>query len=212
MYAIWNEMGMFNVTEQRLVDQKNNILKRKWLSDLELEEIQRNIKDIGHGEVELESNEDEGLFLEFVHEGQHMFMKECEVVLEDCMVSNVEEERSNFLVMKMNMQTFYQKMRNGLSNETRERLPLLWGIEKHRLLEATRKVDEVMNKIEVGNITELNDLVYAGAVVITEILGVKNRKSIGMEPLLKRRMEAQVKQLNKDLGHIDTLTERKNIK
>ena len=29
MDAIWNEMGMFNLTEQRLVDQKNNILKRK---------------------------------------------------------------------------------------------------------------------------------------------------------------------------------------
>ena len=52
-------------------------------------------------------------------------------------------------------------MRNVLSKETRERSPPLRGIEKHRLLEATRKVDEVMNKIEVGNITELNDLVYA---------------------------------------------------
>ena len=41
---------------------------------------------------------------------------------------------------------------------------------------ATRKVDEVMNKIEVGNITELNDLAYADAVVVTEMLGVKNRK------------------------------------
>ena len=51
-------MGMFNVTEQRLVGQKNKILKRKWLSDLELEEIQRNIEDIGHGEVGLESDQD----------------------------------------------------------------------------------------------------------------------------------------------------------
>ena len=50
-------------------------------------------------------------------------------------------------------------MRNVLSKETRERLPPLRGIEKHRLLEATRKLDEVMNKIEVGNATELNDLV-----------------------------------------------------
>ena len=39
MHAIWNEMGMFNVTEQRLVDQDNNILKRKWLSYVELEEV-----------------------------------------------------------------------------------------------------------------------------------------------------------------------------
>ena len=57
MHVIWNEMGMFNETEQRLVDQKNNILKRKWLSDLELEEIQRNIEDIRNGEVGLESDE-----------------------------------------------------------------------------------------------------------------------------------------------------------
>ena len=204
-------MGMFNVTEQRLVDQKNNILKRKWLSDLELEEIQRNIEDIGNGEVELESTEDEEWFLGFDHEQQDVFMK-------DCMVPNVEEDRSNVFVIKMNTQitnedmTILEKMRNVLSKETRERLVPLRGIEKHRLLEAARNVDEVVNKTEVGNITELNDLLHAGAVVVTEMLGVKKRKSTGMESWWKRRMEAQVKQLNKDLGHINTLIERKNIK
>ena len=30
--------------------------------------------------------------------------------------------------------------------------------------------------MEVGNITELNDLIYAGAEVVPEMLGVKNRK------------------------------------
>ena len=85
-------------------------------------------------------------------------MKECEVVLEDCMMPNVEEERSNVFLIKMNMQitnedmTILEKMRNVLSKETRERLSLLRVIKKNRLLEATRKVDEVMNKIEVGNI------------------------------------------------------------
>ena len=91
---------------------------------------------------------------------------------------NVEEERSNVFVTKMNMQimnedmTMLEKMCNVLLKETRERLPPLRGIEKHRLLEATRKVDKVMNKIDVGNITELNDLVYAGSAVVTEMLGV----------------------------------------
>ena len=108
--------------------------------------------------------------------------------------------------------TILEKMHNLLPKEIRERLPPLRGMEKHRLLEATRKINEVMNKIEVGNITEVNDLVYAGAVVVTEMLEVKNRKSTGMEPWWKRRMEAQVKQLNRNLGHINTLIERKNIK
>ena len=49
MHATWNEIGMFNGTEKRLVDQKNNIVKRKWLPDLELEEIQRNIEDVENG-------------------------------------------------------------------------------------------------------------------------------------------------------------------
>ena len=41
--------------------------------------------------------------LPFIMKGR-MFMKECEVVLEDCMVPNLEEQRSNVFVIKMNMQ------------------------------------------------------------------------------------------------------------
>ena len=44
------------------------------------------------------------------------------------------------------------------------------------------------------------------------MLGVKNRKSTGMKPWWKRKMEAQVKQLDKDFGHNNILTERENIK
>ena len=86
-------------------------------------------------------------------------MKECEVVLEVCMVPNAEEERSNVFVKKMNKETtnedmnILEKMCDVLLKETRERLPPLGGIEKQTLLEATGKVGEVMNKIEVGNIT-----------------------------------------------------------
>ena len=97
----WNEMGTFNVTEQSLVGQKNNILKRKWLSDLELEEIKRNIKYIGNGEVGLESDVDEGWFLGFG------------VKREDCVVPNVQEERSNAFVIKKNMQIKNEDMTNN---------------------------------------------------------------------------------------------------
>ena len=89
-----------------MVDQKNNILKRKWLSNLGLE----NIEDIRNGEVGLESDEDEGRFLGFDHEGQVLFIKECQVVLEDYIVPNVEEERSNVFVMKVNMQITNEDM------------------------------------------------------------------------------------------------------
>ena len=94
--------------------------------------------------------------------------------------------------------TILEKTHNVLLKETRERLPLLRRIENRRLYEATRKVDEFMSNIEVGNITEMNRLVYVDALVVSEILGVKNRKST---------------KLNKDLGHIiNTLIESEKIK
>ena len=89
MHAIWNEMEILNVAEQRLMDEKNNIFKRKCLSDLELEEIQRNIEDIVHNELGLEGDENEEWFLGFDHEGQDVFIKDCEVVIEDYMVPDV---------------------------------------------------------------------------------------------------------------------------
>ena len=70
MHAVWNKIGMFNVTDERLVDQNNNILKRNWVSDLELEEIQRSTEDFRNGEVELESKEDKGWFWDLIKENR----------------------------------------------------------------------------------------------------------------------------------------------
>ena len=51
MHSLWMERSMFQVIEQRLVDQANQTQKKKWLSNIELEEIKRNIEDIPHGEA-----------------------------------------------------------------------------------------------------------------------------------------------------------------
>ena len=45
MLAIWKEIGVFDVTEQRLADQVRAIKVNRWLSEVEIEEIHRNIKD-----------------------------------------------------------------------------------------------------------------------------------------------------------------------
>ena len=45
MLAAWQPREMFFVTEQWLVDQANQIRKKKWLSDLEMEEIQRGVEE-----------------------------------------------------------------------------------------------------------------------------------------------------------------------
>ena len=41
MKKIWDEIGVFPVTEQRLADQTRQIRVNKWLTDTEIEEIDR---------------------------------------------------------------------------------------------------------------------------------------------------------------------------
>jgi len=52
---------MFPVPEQKLLDQKNNILKSNWLTNRELEEIKRSVDELEQGsileEVEVEARE-----------------------------------------------------------------------------------------------------------------------------------------------------------
>ena len=44
MHVIWNKIGGFELTEQKLVGQARAIRTNKWLSDLELEQLQREIR------------------------------------------------------------------------------------------------------------------------------------------------------------------------
>ena len=52
MLSIWNELGVFEITEQRLADQARATRTNEWLSEIELEEIQRNIES-DHAETDL---------------------------------------------------------------------------------------------------------------------------------------------------------------
>ena len=45
MLQTWVRKGMFQVTKQTLVDQANQIRKKQWLNELELEEIRRLIEE-----------------------------------------------------------------------------------------------------------------------------------------------------------------------
>ena len=43
---IWKEKGMFDVKEQRLLDQKWQIVTKKWFSNLELNEIKKKLMGV----------------------------------------------------------------------------------------------------------------------------------------------------------------------
>ena len=58
----------------------------------------------------------------------------------------------------------------------KNKLPALRNVPKKKLLEETAKVDKVLSKSKTHSITKTNKLLYAGAVVVTNRLGLKTDK------------------------------------
>ena len=57
MIAIWREIGTFEITEQRLVDQARVVRTNEWLTEVELEEVRRKILTPRDGEENQEIND-----------------------------------------------------------------------------------------------------------------------------------------------------------
>ena len=88
---------------------------------------------------------------------------------------------------------------NEINSMERARLPSLRSAEKGKLYTALKKVDTIMGKIKLSNITESNELMCCGAALVTEILGInRNGKRNRQEPWWKLRLEGQARDLNRD--------------
>ena len=86
----------------------------------------------------------------------------------------------------------------------KDKLPALRNVPKKKLLEETAKVDKVLSKFKTHSITKTNELFYAGAVVVTNRLGVKIDKVAGRkEPMWKKRLQNKIKELGKDLSRLE---------
>ena len=87
----------------------------------------------------------------------------------------------------------------------KDKLPALRTVPKKKLLEETAKVDKVLSKFKTDIITKTNELFYAGAVVVTNRLGVRIDKVAGRkEPMLKRRLQNKIKELREDLIQLES--------
>ena len=52
MLTLWLQKGIFWVSEQRLVDQTNTIRRNSWMTELEIEELERKVTGSGSVIVE----------------------------------------------------------------------------------------------------------------------------------------------------------------
>ena len=81
----------------------------------------------------------------------------------------------------------------------KDKLPVFRNVPKKKLLQEIAKVDKVLSKFKTYSITKTNELFYAGAVVVTNRLGVKiDKVAWRKEPMCKRRLQNMMKELRKD--------------
>ena len=89
-----------------------------------------------------------------------------------------------------------------LERRQKDKLSALRDLPKAKLLE--EKIDKVLCKFKTHSITKTNELFYAGAVVVTNRLGVKISKAAERkEPMWKRRLQKKIKQMRKDLSQLE---------
>lgn len=202
MLRLWDEKGMVKVTEQRLADQARTILKSKWFTAVELEEIKRNkhgdCDDQNRTVVVEEANDgnEHELPAENVKEMDPQTAQEAQVQSEGCDEAPRQLSEDRLVIWK--------RLNEIRLSQDQDKVPSLKKIAKQRIREDLQVVEEVAAQIQTKDISETNRLLHATAVVVNERLDLKpGKKKATKEPWWKRRLQGQVDQLRKDLSRLE---------
>ena len=113
-------------------------------------------------------SEDEQWFLGFNGKGGGIFLKDIRVVVED--IGNRHENVEFSSRIKEELLEDEKEMLRNISKILkldRTRLPCLRKVEKGKLFTKVRNMDELLEKIELKDVPEDNDLFYLGAALVT---------------------------------------------
>ena len=189
MLNLWQQKGMFWVSEQRLLDQANTICRNSWMTGLEIEELERKVTG-SDSVIAAEARSSEAL-PDQLGEDRRNVLPEMGAEEQD---DSLDEEE---VAIVMEIAEVIEKGR-------KDKLPALRNVPRKKLLGETAKVNKVLSKFKTDSITKTNKLFYPGAFVVTRKLGVKIDKVAGRkEPMWKRRLQNKIKELRKDLSQLE---------
>ena len=125
MLCLWLSKGMSWLSEQRLVDQANTIRNNGWMTELEIEELERKFAENDSYKEEERGTDDTG--------------------------NNVEEVRAILTALETDEEIgnlevdIIEEIAEVLERRQKDKLPALRDIPKKKLLEETAKIDKVKN-------------------------------------------------------------------
>ena len=169
---------MLWVSEQRLVDQANTIRGNSWMTELEIEELEKKVT--GSDSVIVEEARSVEALPDHVGKDVRNVLPEI----------GAEEEADS---LNEEAVVIIMEITEVIERVSKDKLPALRNLPKKKLLEETAKVDKVLSKFKTHSITKTNELFYAGAVIVPNRLGVKIDKVIRRkEPMRKRRLQNKI--------------------
>jgi len=174
------------LTTKQLVAQCSNIHKRQLLSQLEIDEVQRRF----HGEGSQAARSEEEVITEI---GRQAPMNEDDENGRPAPMNETLSEAATDLKAKI-----MARMKAG---QPRNRLQRLCEVPPESLMES---VNAALRAIPTITITETNELIYASAAVILEMLGYRSNHGSHEThyPPWKRRLEAKIKAARKDVSQL----------
>ena len=132
MVSLWLQKGMFWVSEQRLVDQANTIHRNSWMSDLEVEELERKVT--GSDSVIVEEARSVEALPDQVGEDVRNVLLEMGAQEQ---ADSLDEEEVAIVI----------EITEVIERGTKDKLPALRTVPKKKLLEEAAKVDKVFEKV-----------------------------------------------------------------
>ena len=193
MHKVWNERQTFKVTEQRLCDQARMSRKNGWLTQVELEEIQRKLT----AEEEVTMHESQV--------GEEIMIPEVtEPLSEGETIIHVLENQARKVASTEAMEEILTIMKEGNMNT-----PIsLRKVDRKAVNRVVSEVNEILSDIRTDTISDTNKLIAATAVYVGKKLGIKNTKRgyEMKEPWWKRRIKQSIIEVRK---HINILERRK---
>ena len=185
MIEIWQECSTFQTTSQRLTDQVRTITKKGWFSDLELLEIYQKTLKQNYNTV---PDTPSGVKQKQSEEKQPQISANENTTLPNDTLSNNQEETLS-QEQKVNLENVKRIM-----NSEKTILPSLKNIEWKTLKIETNKINHILPYKPTNNITELNELIYAGAKLVRENIGIPLKSTKKQQkPGWEIRLESQIK-------------------
>ena len=196
MHRIWNDREMFKCSEQRLCDQARAIRKNEWLTLVELEEIKRRVLQEDEQEVDLTEERN-------VNDTDNVDVEEVEQ--EEVEIEITREE----VYMNEEQREIVDSILNMMKEDNWEAPKGFKKIERSKLDQETKKVNQVIGSIQTPTISDTNRLIAAVATYVGQKVGLKakdNRPKRNTEPLWKRRIREKINEIRK---HINILERHK---